>query len=76
MSEIEIKKEMILAGLGWGGLPEHKIKQELDDGRLIAFKINHLQTVSIPFHAIRRSDKYHGPVVSALWEQLQTLPQT
>ena len=28
MTEIGAKKELILAGMGWGGLPEHVVARE------------------------------------------------
>ena len=73
VSDLEIKKEMLMAGLGWGSMPQHKIKNELESGQLISFNSDHLETISIPFYACRRQDKRHGPVSSALWEQLHSL---
>ncbi|MDD7983503.1 LysR family transcriptional regulator [Lentisphaera marina] len=73
VSDLEIKKEMLLAGLGWGSMPKHKITKELSAGLLISFESDQIHSISKPFYACRSQDKLHGPVSSALWEQLHYL---
>lgn len=47
VSDFAAKKEIILARMGWGGMPEHLVRNELDTGELIQLQI--------PEFPIRRS---------------------
>ena len=38
VSDLAAKKEIILAGMGWGGLPAHLVQQELRRGTLVLSK--------------------------------------
>jgi len=37
-SDIGAKREMLLAGLGWGNMPQHVVQDDLDRGRLVALE--------------------------------------
>lgn len=70
VTDIAAKKELILAGMGWGGLPEHIIAAELASGSLVALKVPEFDTATMELFAIRRRDRPHGLVAQALWEGL------
>jgi len=70
VSDVIAKKEIILAGLGWGRLPAHLIEQELADGRLHKLKANHFDERSITLQAIRIQKPTHGPIAEQLWDDL------
>ncbi|MFT3926525.1 MAG: LysR family transcriptional regulator [Myxococcales bacterium] len=70
VTDIEAKKEILLAGMGWGGLPEHVVKNELLDGRLVALKIPSFNIQHIELSILRSRDRGIGPVARALWEEL------
>jgi DNA-binding transcriptional LysR family regulator len=38
IADLELKKALLLAGLGWGNLPEHLIRRDLSDGQLVALQ--------------------------------------
>jgi DNA-binding transcriptional LysR family regulator len=62
------KKEIILAGMGWGRLHEHQIAAELADGRLVPLYIaNYATTMEVNICVMRMLDKPAGPVGTALW---------
>ena len=68
------KKELILAGMGWGMLHRHFVDAELEDGRLWTLEVeNHPLTVAFDIHVIRKADQAHGPIASALWADLEKL---
>ncbi len=69
VTDIGAKKELILAGMGWGGLPEHLVARELADGTLKALVIPEFAE-AMDLFAIRRRDRAHGVVATALWEAL------
>lgn len=66
------KKEILLAGMGWGRLHRHLVDQELEDGRLIPLYIrNYPVTLDIEMRVVRKQDVAHGPVAGALWEKFK-----
>jgi DNA-binding transcriptional LysR family regulator len=63
------KKEIILAGMGWGRLHEHLIKQELETGQLVPLSIqNYASKMEIEICVARILAKPAGPVAQALWD--------
>ncbi len=66
------KKEIILAGLGWGRLPEHLIANELRSGRLVPLAINNYPTqMAVNICVARMMGKPVGPVAATLWEDFK-----
>ena len=70
VSDVIAKKDIIVAGLGWGRLPFHLIAQELADGRLQRLQGNHFDERLITMGAIRLQKPAHGPIAEQLWEDL------
>ncbi len=64
------KREIILAGLGWGHLPEHSIERELREKKLtvLDFKNTHPRVLEI--NLIRLKKHQLGVVGKSLWEKL------
>ena len=62
------KKELALAGLGWGGIPRQLIEDELADGCLVELHVE-----GIPVHdffdiaMVRCKNRPVGPVAEHLW---------
>ena len=73
VSSMHVKKEIILAGMGWGSLPEYLIEEELKKGSLVAIKNKTISPLAISITAIRVKNKIHGPVSQNLWEKLSQL---
>ena len=69
VTDVASKKELILAGMGWGGLPEHVAADELASGTLRALVIPEFAE-SMDLFTMRRRDRAHGVVATALWEAL------
>ena len=70
VSDFITKKSVILAGLGWGGMPVHMIEEELASGDLIALNVEGLPPLHTEIFAIRRRDKPMGRVASDIWAEL------
>ncbi|MCB0415435.1 MAG: LysR family transcriptional regulator [Bdellovibrionales bacterium] len=67
VTDIHSKREIILAGLGWGRLPEHDIIGDLEKGRLK--DLHHIEKpVKIPIFLGRKKSKFTGAVLESLWE--------
>ncbi len=71
VTDVAAKKEIILAGLGWGGLPEHVISAELASGQLVPLRIDGFSIRTLRLYLIRRKDRAAGPVAQVIWDALQ-----
>jgi len=71
VTDVAAKKEVILAGMGWGGLPEHVVADELASGTLVALEVPEFEAGVMELYAMRRRDRAHGVVASVLWEELK-----
>lgn len=64
------KKEIILAGLGWGQLPQHMVARELQDGRLSTLCVNGISTRDQRICAVRKKQLTSGPVAQEMWNTI------
>lgn len=72
VSDFAAKKEVIMNGMGWGGLPEHLVKKELESGELVRLYISGFDIRHSQLYLIRRTDKPIGIVAQAIWKQFVT----
>ncbi|MGZ3807496.1 MAG: LysR family transcriptional regulator [Bacteriovorax sp.] len=70
LSEISFKKEMILQGLGWGGLPYEMVKDELAKKRLVPIKTTLIKEREMDIFLVRDQKKAMGPVARELWGKM------
>jgi len=70
VTDVAAKKDIIMAGMGWGGLPEHWVASELADGRLVRVHVDGFDIRTSQLYLIRRSDRHRGIVADALWRAL------
>ena len=70
VNDHQTKKEILMAGMGWGRLHRHMIELELDAGRLVPLQIaDYPDTLDIEIRIARRKGETVGPVSSAFWEE-------
>jgi len=68
-NEYQTNKEIIMQGMGWGYLPEHLIKDELEKGILARIKVEgEIEPPTIEFRIARLESEPVGPVAQRLWE--------
>lgn len=69
VSDLSMKKQLLVAGLGWGRLPGHMITEEMAQGQLrdIVVPDTHLN-FDINIFAFRQRKPITGPVAAYLWE--------
>jgi DNA-binding transcriptional LysR family regulator len=72
VSDFAAKKEVLMNGMGWGGLPEHLVKKELESGELVRLYISGFDIRHSQLYLIRRTDKPIGIVAQAIWKQFVT----
>lgn len=67
--DIHTLKQLLLAGLGWGFIPENLVQEELSSGELVALEPTDLEyCISGEIRLIRRQEQTLGPVARMLWE--------
>ena len=71
VSDFAAKKEVLLAKLGWGGLPTHMIEDELARGALVALNVEGYQKRESHLFQMRKRDSDVGIVAQSIWEQLR-----
>ena len=71
VTDIAAKKELILAGMGWGGLPEHVVADALEAGDLVALSVPEFHADAMELFVMRRRDRPHGIVAQTLWDALR-----
>lgn len=69
VSDLSMKKQLLVAGLGWGRLPGHMIADEMAQGQLrdIVVPDTHLN-FDINIFAFRQRKPITGPVAAYLWD--------
>ncbi|WP_394827408.1 LysR family transcriptional regulator [Pendulispora albinea] len=73
VADLHTKHAMLRANLGWGNLPEHLVKEDLREGRLVNIRPEVWPTgeLMLRLFAIYRSDTTFGPAHRWLLEQLE-----
>lgn len=71
-TDFSMKRQLIQSDLGWGHLPEHQIKHQLNTD---LFEVKNIETVSsfeVPMYLLRSKKKVMGPNTKRLWEYLKS----
>ncbi|WP_298772949.1 LysR family transcriptional regulator [uncultured Shewanella sp.] len=69
VNDFQTKKEIIMQSMGWGSLPEHLIKNELQQGLLAPIKVEgETRMPNIDIRIARSTSKPVGPVAQKLWQ--------
>ncbi len=68
------KRDLIVAGMGWGTLQHHLVSEDLKSGSLIPLDVvNRPLSRTLVISAARKANRAHGPIASALWDALREL---
>lgn len=73
LSDANFKREIILAGLGWGHLPLHQIDRELKEKKLMVLEFEDIHPRDLEIHLIRLKKIPLGVVAKTLWDELTAL---
>ncbi|MEJ0051148.1 MAG: LysR family transcriptional regulator [Methylovirgula sp.] len=76
LSDLFAKHAFLLNGLGFGGMPLHTVRQDLENGRLVELNIEGVPATGLilPMHAVYRTTAPPGPAGRWLIERLKTCP--
>lgn len=69
VTDMGFKKELIMQGLGWGGLPYGLVKDELASKKLTRIETALIKDREIEIFIVRDASKPMGPVMKELWER-------
>ncbi len=77
LADLAAKHAFLLRGLGWGGMPYHSVKQDLEEGRLVELSIQNVPPggASLPMSAIYRASDPPGPAGRWMIERLKHCAQ-
>ncbi|MGH1344758.1 MAG: LysR family transcriptional regulator [Nannocystales bacterium] len=70
VTDLWAKKQIIEAGLGWGGLPAHLVAGELASGTLKQLDVPAFEAHSMTLHVLRRRSRAKRVVTGMLWADL------
>jgi len=70
VTDVTAKRDVILSGMGWGGLPEHVVADLLASRVLVRLEVPEFEVNAMELFVMRRRDRPHGVVAQALWEAL------
>lgn len=70
ISDNNFKREIIIAGLGWGHLPLHSISRELEEKKLVVLKFEDIHPRELEINLIRHKKYPLGPIGKILWNEL------
>jgi DNA-binding transcriptional LysR family regulator len=65
LADLGAKHALLLAGVGWGGMPESAVRADIEAGRLVALDLPDWQAVTYGLSALYRTDTPPGP--AATW---------
>ena len=66
LADLGAKHALLLAGIGWGNMPEPNVHDDLASGRLIRLELPDVGTGRYPLHALYRTHDPPGPAASWL----------
>ena len=70
LADLGAKHALLLAGLGWGSMPEDMIAKDLKEGRLARLRIAAWDETLYHFHTVHRRDAPPGPAARWLMQRL------
>lgn len=71
INEGNFKRDIILAGLGWGHLPDHTIEREIAEKKLIVLDFEDIHPRELDINLFRLKKQQLGVVAKSLWEELK-----
>jgi DNA-binding transcriptional LysR family regulator len=69
LADLGAKHALLLAGIGWGAMPEPVVRSDIAAGRLIALDLPDWRAVSYGLNATYRTDTPPGPAARWLIER-------
>ncbi|MYN05345.1 LysR family transcriptional regulator [Pseudoduganella sp. DS3] len=76
LGDLGSKHALLVGGLGWGNMPEHTIRRDMAEGRLLRLRTQEGHELEYPLFVIHRGDDELGPAGKWLRQQFIQLDHT
>jgi len=73
VNSFSIKQDLLVAGSGWGLMPQHMIQDNLDSRKLVVLNYQPAFVTETMLYLVRRTDIPSGPITQKFWEALKAL---
>jgi DNA-binding transcriptional LysR family regulator len=73
IGDLAAKHKLLLAGLGWGGMPEPTVRADIEAGRLVRLDLRDWRGGEYTMQAVHKTDTPPGPAGRWLIDRLVTL---
>ena len=73
VGDITAKHKLLLAGIGWGGMPEPMVRDDIKSGRLVRLNLRDWRGGEYLMQVVHKPDTPPGPAGRWLIERLVTL---
>jgi DNA-binding transcriptional LysR family regulator len=73
IEDLGAKHALLRAGLGWGGMPEPTVREDLDAGRLVRLNLRNWRGAEYVLLAFHKTDTPPGPAGRWLIDRLATM---
>jgi DNA-binding transcriptional LysR family regulator len=70
IGDMAARYQLILAGVGWGGLPEPMVRSDIETGKLVRLDLGDWRGGEYPLHVMHKVDTPPGPAGRWLIERL------
>jgi len=70
VGDVALKHKLLLAGIGWGGMPESMVRADIESGRLVQLDVPEYRTGLSPLLVMHKSETQPGPAGQWLIERL------
>jgi len=76
LADLSAKHAFLLGGLGWGSMPLHAVRQDIDEGRLVELSIENMPAEGflMPMSAVYRTAEPPGPAGRWMIDRLKQCP--
>lgn len=71
VNDFQMKKALLLSGMGWARIPEHMVEQELKAGALVRLRVENFNYESLePIYLIRLKQAPLSQLAKMFWEEV------
>jgi len=72
LADLGAKHALLLAGVGWGSMPEPLVRGDIEAGRLVVLSLPEFRDGTYALHAVYRIDSPPGPAAQQLIERFKS----
>jgi DNA-binding transcriptional LysR family regulator len=71
LSDLNSKHALLVAGIGWGGMPEPLVRDDIEAGRLVRLDLPDWRGSEYPLQVVHKNDSPPGPAARWLIDHLE-----